>query len=465
MLGTLAAQATKEAKEPPPRNAKKGDFARFPLGPIGGRGEVLAQMTAITVLSVSADGPGARAGLAVGDQITAAGGLVFPPHTRDINVLDGPMLVLGDAIETAEATGKPLELSGMRAGNELALTIDLGAPGALDFAKGETSAKALAFYDGICNDLLRTRRKNGSWRSATGEDASRYVTALCGLALLGRGDPEHRAAIDQIAAYLAGPNQRGHVSEDLMQPAGLSNWFITMSGIYLAEHALATGDSQWLPTLQHLCDCLAARQTPEGRYGHGITVGYGGKGFNVINTHAHLLWALAERAGCKIDDGAWDRSFAEIERSTGKNGGVRYWTLQTGYWDACARTGQMALALMLRDRAPELRQRMGAYLDKHSARMREAHAMSSIGMIFGSAALSRLGEAPFARHADRWRWYMNLMREPDASASYIGGKRNNGGDSYLRTEHVANAIAGNLLACSLGHLHICGNEKPAWFPE
>ena len=51
------------------------------------------------------------------------------------------------------------------------------------------------------------------------------------------------------------------------------------------------------------------------------------------------------------------------------------------------------------------------------------------------------------------------MRQPDGSAEYVGGKRNNGGDSYLRFEHVANAIAGVMLASNLGHLHICGNDR------
>jgi lysophospholipase L1-like esterase len=225
---------------------------------------------------------------------------------------------------------------------------------------------------------------------------------------------------------------------------------------------LATGDEQWRPTIQLLCDALAARQTAQGRYGHGIKVGYGGKGLNIINTHAHLLWALAERAGCAIDEGAWRRSLAEVQKSTGENGGVRYWTLNTGYWDACARTGQMALALSLRGEQPALVARMTGYLEQHSARMREAHATGSIGMIFGSAALRRIDAQAWRRHATSWRWYHALMQLPDGSAGYVGGKRNNGGDHYLNKQHIANAIAGVMLACERGLLHICGNDERGW---
>ena len=447
LLLLRAAATQQQPTEPPRRDAKKGDFARFPLGLLGGSAEVLADRASIEVLSVQEGSPAQRAGLRKGDVIVSIDGVTPPAHTRDINSLAGPMKALGDAVLAHVGAG-PLAL-GVRRGDE-PLTLEVTLPEAPDF------------YAGVVEDLLRTRRKNGSWRANTGEDASRYTTALCGLALLGYGDPAHRPALEKVAAYLAGPRRRAHLGDTLLEPAGLSNWFLTMSGIYLAEYVLATGDDQWLPTIQLLCDALVARQTEQGRYGHGIKVGYGGKGLNIINTHAHLLWALAERAGCTLDQGAWQRSLAEIQKSTGENGGVRYWTLKTGYWDACARTGQMALALSLRGEQPELAARMAGYLDRHSARMREAHATGSIGMIFGTAALRRIDRDAFRRHLDRWRWYGALMLQPDGSAGYVGGKRNNGGDHYLNKQHIANAVAGVMLACKRGDLHICGNDERGW---
>lgn len=444
---TLADAGLCQEAKAPRRDAKKGDFARFPLGPLGGSGEVLADEATIEVLGVQKGAPAQQAGLQKGDVIVAIDGEAPPAHTRDINVLEGPMKTLGDAILAHEGS-EPLALRVRRGEQQVELSIAI--------------PKTAPFYEGVVRDLLRTRRKNGSWKANTGEDASRYTTALCGLALLGHGDPVHRDALQQVATYLAGPKRRAHIGDNLMEPAGLSNWFLTMSGIYLAEYVLATGDEQWLPTIQLLCDCMTARQTEQGRYGHGIKVGYGGKGLNIINTHAHLLWALAERAGCKLDQTAWQRSLAEIEKSTGKNGGVRYWTLNTGYWDACARTGQMALALSLRGEAEPLYRRMAGYLDAHSNRMREAHATGSIGMIFGTAALRRIDREAFARHRSNWRWYGALMVQPDGSAGYVGGKRNNGGDHYLNKQHIANAIAGVMLACEKGHLHICGNDRKGW---
>ncbi|MCK5945131.1 MAG: PDZ domain-containing protein, partial [Planctomycetes bacterium] len=417
------------------------------LGPLGGRAEVVADRATIEVLTVQDGAPAHRAGLREGDVIVAIDGAAPPQHSRDIDVLDGPMKALGDAI-LAHEDGEPLPLTVRRGDQTVQLRVAVPS-----FPE---------FYDGVVRDLLATRRDDGSWRANTGEDASRYTTALCGLALLGYGDPAHRDALAKVAAYLAGPQRRAHLGDTLLEPAGLSNWFLTMSGIFLSEYVLATGDEQWLPTIQLLCDAMAARQTEQGRYGHGVTVGYGGKGLNIINTHAHLMWALAERAGCEVDRTAWQRSFAEIEKSTGENGGVRYWTLQTGYWDACARTGQMALALSLRGEQEPLRRRMAGYLAAHGNRMREAHATGSIGMIFGSAALRRIDRQAFRRHLENWRWYAALMLQPDGSAGYVGGKRNNGGDRYLGEGHVANAIAGLMMACERGRLHLCGNDERGW---
>ena len=74
---------------------------------------------------------------------------------------------------------------------------------------------------------------------------------------------------------------------------------------------------------------LLQRRAVSKALGHAGSVGYGGKGLNIINTQAQLAWALAERAGCEIDQEAWEKSLNEIRLSTGDNGGVRYWTAKS----------------------------------------------------------------------------------------------------------------------------------------
>ena len=63
-------------------------------------------------------------------------------------------------------------------------------------------------------------------------------------------------------------------------------------------------------------------------------------------------------------------------------------------------------------------------------------------------------------HMDAWRWYLALMQQPDDSAEYIGGKRNNGGDSYLGVGPIACVIALQVLACGDGRLRMTV-AKPA----
>ena len=97
-VGMLALAAVAAQDAAPRRDAKKGDFARFPLGVLGGTAEVLADRSSIEVLSVQEGAPAHRAGLRKGDLIVAINGDAPPVHTRDINSLAGPMKTLGDAI-------------------------------------------------------------------------------------------------------------------------------------------------------------------------------------------------------------------------------------------------------------------------------------------------------------------------------------------------------------------------------
>ena len=444
--------------------------AAFPLGPLATRAEAEVGSPHATVLEVEASGPGAVGGLRVGDRIVAASGEAFPPHDHDVNSGGhGPMQALGAALGAARTGDGKLVLTVERDDERIELTVDLATAPAWTGRFDATCVRTTRFLDGIAADLRGTQRDDGSWQSRTGDGANRYVSALAGLALLGRGDASDRDRLERLARYLAHEDGKAGVSDDFMTPAGLSNWWLCATGIYLAEFTLAFGSDEFLPTIRHLVDTMAARQDPDGKYGHGISTGYSGRGFNVINTHAHLLWALAARVDRPVAPTAWERSFAQIRQSIGnggdQDGGVRYWTSQTGYWDASARTGQMALALDLTGKAPELRDRMAGYLLRNTNRSREAHAMSSIGLIFSTAALARVDREAWREHMDAWRWYFELCERPDGSAAYLGGKRNNGGDGYLRFEHAANAMVGMMLASGRNTLHLFGNDRRGWLAD
>ncbi len=464
LLGTTDAQQKGDKKQPKPvaRNAKRGDFQLFPLGPIGGTAEVLADQNHAVIKFLQPDRPGSKAGLKVGDTLVSAAGKGFPKYTRNVNEGGhGPQAALGMAIERAETKG-PLELLILRGEQMVTVRVRLPATQAFSATFPQDCKKSRRFFHGICQALVRSQQNAGNWRAKTGQTASRFITAYCALALLGRGEPQYLPNIRKAARYLQGKDGKAFIPDGFGKGPKLDNWPISATAIFLSEYVLATGDKSVRPTIQRCVDCLAKRVSIEGKMGHGVGVGYRGKGFNVINTQSHLAWALAQQAGCRINKPAWTRSLALIRKSTGKNGGVRYWTSQTGYGDASARTGSMALALAISGQLPKSAQAMAAYLTKHHKRMREAHAMGSIGMIFGTAALRQLNPAGYRTHMDYWRWYLNLSRQPDGSAAYVGSKRNNGGDHYLGQQHVGNAIAGLMLSTAARKLFICGGRKKNW---
>ena len=406
------------------------------------------------VTAVAADAPAARAGLQPGDRIVAVQGQPFERFSASIDAGDaGPPEALGRAIEACERApvDRKLKLAVRRGETELALECEL--PIARDFAAG------------LCRQVVATQRADGSWGAPTGQTAERFITGLLALTLLAHDGETHLPAIRKAIAYLVGPDGKCLLPDDFTPgPGGLDNWPLLTTALLLAEVRIATGDESLQVPLQRLCDAFAARMRPDGKMGHTDELAYSGNGFNAINTQVHLAWALGRLAGCTIDETAWQTSFELIQASTGENGGVRYWTLETGYGDASARTGSMAAALALAEREPALARRMAGYLVTHTKRMREAHAMGSIGMIYGTFALKLLSADGWRAHFDEWSWYLTLMRQPDGSAAYLGSKGNNGGDHYLGDANIAAAIAGLMLATREEKLCLCGGTRSGWLP-
>jgi hypothetical protein len=438
------------------RSEKTGDYQDFALGPIGGFAEVDADSAEIQVKRIDPQGPGERAGLRAGDVILAAQGRKFSAHTRPVDLGgQGPTRELGEAIEAAESSldGK-LNLRVRRDGAEMDLAVMLPPLGAWSKNYPMDCRKSALFYEGICQWLVANQGGAGNW-------GQKYTTSLCALALLGRGDGRHLPALQKAAEYLAAGGT-ADISDDLVISDGLGNWRVTVGAIYLAEYALATGDLSVVPAIQRSIDYLAARVAENGRMAHdfGSMIGYDGAGINIINAQMHLAMALAEQVGCKVDAAAWKRSLDHVKQST-YGGGVAYVVGGT-LDDGAGRTGAMALALHVRSQEKSLLREMQSYLEKTSGRMREAHAMASIGVIYHTCAIRCLAPRSWRKHMDDWSWYLNLMRQPDFSADYIGSKRNNGGDGYLGKKEISHAMAGMMLASGLGKLRICGGTATGW---
>ena len=198
--------------------------------------------------------------------------------------------------------------------------------------------------------------------------------------------------------------------------------------------------------------------------GHHFQIPYDGGGLVIINVQAHLAWALAEQCGYEIDAAAWDRSFNEVRKSIHKQtGAIGYSSRATWSPDISARTGAMAAALAIRQQEPELVKQFSNALITYQGRMRHAHAMSSIGLIYGFSGLKLASRQSHQLVMQKWKPYLELCRTSAGSAAYFGGKRNYGGDQYLGLPAIGNATVALLLASGQNNLFLHGGSKKDWF--
>ena len=429
----------------------------FPLGPLGATAAVESGSNLATLQSVDEGGSAALAGLRTGDQLESIGGQPFAAHDASYDRGGrGPQKAIGDCIDAAFAAAWPaqdetrevrISFGVLREGESLDVEVSLPIRPPLSGpqrAAGRETLRRLAAHQ-----LLASQSDHGGWDSPVGLSGDRVTTAWALTALLAHGDPAHAEACTRAARWLRGPDDRAWLPDDYSKgPDNLGNWALTSSIVALVEHDAATRSSAHRDVVEHMARGLAARMTEEGCFGHDVVVGYGGKGFNVINTLSHFAWAMAETQGISVDAETWNKSLEQIRQSVDPNGGVRYWTMPgTGTADASLRTGSMALALLVRNEEPELRASFVRYLDQHAARTREAHAVGSLGMLVAAAALAHADLAAYERFLEEWRWYLCLQWGADGKVRYIGGKGNNGGDSYLGFSDVAAVITLQLLAC------------------
>ena len=120
-------------------------------------------------------------------------------------------------------------------------------------------------------------------------------------------------------------------------------------------------------------------------------------------------------------------------------------------------------ALVVAGREEKFAAELANSLVRLNGRMRHAHAMSSIGLIFGFSGIKMGAPENFAEVIQKWAPYLELARLHHSSAAYFGGKRNIGGDQYLGYSSIGNAMAGLVLASADGRLFLHGGKSKGWF--
>ncbi|GAA5495716.1 hypothetical protein Rhal01_01895 [Rubritalea halochordaticola] len=447
------------------QNTKGEATHDVPLGPIGAVVRIKWGSGRPVVVELMKRGPGQRSGLDIGDEIVEVNGKKCPEYQRANSTGGyGPPEVIGNAILEAQASSqKELVFKVLKKDGKV-VDLEIKLPKRSNFTTTFPHEDSFAreIIEASTERLMELQKDNGSF----GND---YCTAFSGLALLASNDKKAARAAKQTARFLSDKYELRGKSPDrkTLQTDQGSNWMVCQVGIFLAEYHLATGDKSVLKAIQDCCDRMASRiDPPTGRYGHGGTnLPYEGKGLVIINTHAHLMWALAAHCGCKIDKEVWDLSMKCLDTATAGNHAIGYnFSARSGHQGG-GRTGSLACALRIGNlQLPRLTD-LGTWLGDHYKEFTDAHAMTSMGIIYGTFGLKATHYRKWEEHMRYHQWMFALSTPENwrQGSYYYGQKGNHGGDSYLGYQQVAN-FTNILLLTSYRDdtLWMLGNRKKEW---
>lgn len=451
-------------------------YQMYPLGVLDGTAEHLFGEDYLRLKTVTPGGPLDRAGLRPGDEIVGVRSdgedKRFQPDDRNyMSGGTGPLRTLGEALDAAQ--GRPdgrIDLMARSGRREVTVPVKVAPIGSFSKDFPFNCPKSMRLYHASCDWLI----------AHLGEGGVGVQPALMGLALLCSRDPRHLAHTHKIAARV-----------EAGLSGNLQGWNVhhAWAGIFLAEYnwRFRRSDPQGFMRrqriLQRLCNYFVTVQGRPDNKGHECAPGYdgvffhgssdrcyGGTGQNLAGTSVLFCWAIcAKTNGIKLDQKAYDLTYDFIARRStngdSKTGMAVGYSRGGGLHDGQSngRTGQAAQA-MLFDGSPDALTRgfaMGKFLMEHSAQCREAHAITSLGIIPASAAIWRVGgPKAYRAHMDEWKWYLELMMQPDGHAQFIPGKANNGGDAYLGQETMANCIAAMMIAAPTRRLLMFGAGDP-----
>ena len=184
--------------------AETGASEPFPLGILGGRGQVDPGSPLISILSIDPGSAASLAGLKSGDQLRGIGGIPFTDHSGSIDVGGlGPQKSLGEALDECAARESEQErkvsLDLLRDGTELTLQLTLPLRPGLEDAAGRT-----LLVESCCQQLVKTQRPGGQWDSPVGLTGDRVLSAWAVVALLSADPQKYRDSFmdDYWAAWV-----------------------------------------------------------------------------------------------------------------------------------------------------------------------------------------------------------------------------------------------------------------------
>ena len=105
-------------------------------------------------------------------------------------------------------------------------------------------------------------------------------------------------------------------------------------------------------------------------------------------------------------------------------------------------------------------------MKEHYQEFPDAHAMTSIGLMFGFMGLKNTDERGYRKCLDDYRWMFSLVQPAnlDHGSYYYGQKHNSGGDGYCKYRLVGNYMTLMMLNSHRNDtLWLFGNRERGWY--
>ena len=413
------------------------------LGPTGARGWIFgakgqtAEARQILVTTV-AEGAPADGILRGGDVILGVGDRRFDGDAR---------VQFAQAVTAAEEErGRGiLRLLRWRDGKTEAVDVQLEVMGTYGDTAPFDCPKSRRIFDRGCRAIARKGLGNVS-----------IPSDLNALALLASGDTEYAPMLADYARKVA------EYSTD-----GFATWHYGYATMFLAEYALATGDTSVLPGLTRLALESARGQSGVGTWGHKFAIPGGNlSGYGCMNQPGLTLtisMVLAREAGVKDP---------ELDRAIDKAAGFVRWYVDKGAipygdhepWPGHEDNGKCSSAAVLFDllgdrEAAEFFAKMStaAYSERE-----RGHTGNFFNVAWALPGVARGGPLATGAYLEEQAWYYDLARSWDGSVPYQGspqGEEEYG--SYTRWD----CTGAYLLAFALPRKSLClTGRKPSSVP-
>lgn len=413
-LGILGAKAW-DADTPDPAPRAGGGRRRFQ-----GTGKPAKDVgpQRLVIRAIHPEGPARRAGLKLGDIVTAISGKNFKK---------GCFEVLAKALSKAESTkGKNvLTLKIERDGKKLDLDVKVPYLGK-ELAKPTVGKGRSIILRKALDWLAEKQESSGGFAASLGGNNGVVVmTSLAGLAWLASGSSAKRGKFKKNIARAHEFVVKGLTAKSPFagrMPQGASwdqtNWAYAHVGIFLGELYAADGGKQLKRELETVAQTLSLRQEASGGYAHGP----GGKnalGYLELNIMAGFVMTtlgLTKQAGCQVDDQVHERLLAYCKSSAG-GGGVGYSTAsgQKGQGNIGRTAGAWLGAVACGLRSQKFVKRMGSWAKSHIADVLDGHATLMQHILLAGVAAPALGKKASTSFWKGLRRDFTLARSPDGS--------------------------------------------------